>query len=324
MITRKLSRAQFPIKVKLAVWLAVSLAFSIPFFGAFRQYIFELLTQPEATIQQYGSYHWGVLAFCLAWAGLNRKEIGERLPRNLPSWPYISLGLALVALGALLPLHHEFTTLAFLLAWLGFFFCFFGRAALVPALLFAMYAFGLTFSSWAEVIGGPTLTSGTAVVASVITQWVSGQPVTGNGQMLNFVSHSGSNLAVIVNASCSGLSTVGLFIPLYALMYLDRRLPWKRAVGLFIIGLAGTWLFNALRVAVILLTGYFWGQSGLETAHILISYFIFPAWYVVFLLVYIWQARKYGRAWLWQQRWSRVGKNPPGTAPASATPDAKG
>ena len=73
-------------------------------------------------------------------------------------------------------------------------------------------------------------------------------------------------------------------------MMLDIRLPLKKAGYLFLIGLAGTWLQNIIRVAISVVAGYYWGWEALEATHYNIAYIIFPLWYMLFAYIYFRQA----------------------------------
>lgn len=73
-------------------------------------------------------------------------------------------------------------------------------------------------------------------------------------------------------------------------MMLDIRLPLKRAWYISLIGLAGTWLQNIIRIVLSVAAGYHWGYEGLEAMHYNISYVIFPLWYALFAYIYLRQA----------------------------------
>jgi exosortase/archaeosortase family protein len=67
---------------------------------------------------------------------------------------------------------------------------------------------------------------------------------------------------------------------------MDRPLPWRRAVPVFLFGVAGTWLQNVIRLVLILCSGYFFGENTLLAVHFWIAYILFPLWYLLFALVY--------------------------------------
>ena len=73
-------------------------------------------------------------------------------------------------------------------------------------------------------------------------------------------------------------------------MMLDIRLPLKKAWYVFLVGLAGTWLQNIVRIIISIIAAYYWGAGALETMHLNISYVIFPLWYALFAYFYLREA----------------------------------
>ncbi len=105
--------------------------------------------------------------------------------------------------------------------------------------------------------------------------------------MLHFTSVNGDAVSTTVAAECAGYVTIGVFIALFSLMMLDIRLPLRRAWYVFLIGLAGTWLQNIIRIVVTLVAAYYWGSEALGTVHYNISYVIFPLWFALFAFWYL-------------------------------------
>ena len=77
-------------------------------------------------------------------------------------------------------------------------------------------------------------------------------------------------------------------------MMLDVRLPLKKAWYVFLIGLAGTWLQNIIRIVASVTAAYYWGPSALQTMHYNLAYFIFPLWYALFAYIYFRLAERPG------------------------------
>jgi exosortase/archaeosortase family protein len=117
-----------------------------------------------------------------------------------------------------------------------------------------------------------------------------GLTITSEGLLLHFTSLTGDVISAKVAVGCAGYVTIGVFIALFALMMLDRRLPLKKAWYVFLIGLAGTWLQNIIRIVVSVVAGYYWGSGALEAMHYNLSYVIFPLWYALFAYIYLRQA----------------------------------
>ena len=79
---------------------------------------------------------------------------------------------------------------------------------------------------------------------------------------------------------------MAVFLAIFALMMLDMPLPPKKAAWLLAFGVAGTWLQSIVRLVVLILVGYRWGEAALFTAHRWSIYIIFPLWYLLFVYVY--------------------------------------
>ena len=137
-------------------------------------------------------------------------------------------------------------------------------------------------------LGRPSAIITTSTVIAITR--VLGLPVTNQGTVLQFHSLTCEDISTTITPGCAGYATIGVFIALFCLMMLDRRLPLKRAWYVFLIGLAGTWLQNIVRIIASVAAGYFWGSGALAAAHFNISYVIFPLWFALFTYIYLRQA----------------------------------
>ncbi|MFC1871149.1 archaeosortase/exosortase family protein [Chloroflexota bacterium] len=275
-------------RIRLVMWLAACLALSL-YFG-------ELWTElpgwlsPERW-QRYGVFHWGVLGLCILWLWLKRTAILPRMQAGGLNIPFILAGVAFLALSILLPRHDEFLVFMMLLGWLGIFSILFRRASMVPAVLLAVYGFSIAFPLMAiRWLGEPAAILTTKTVTAITG--ILGLPITNQGQLLQFTSRTGDAISTTVTPGCAGLATIGVFIALFTLMVLDIRLPLKKAGYIFLIGLAGTWLQNIIRILISLTAGYFWGGEALAMVHSNIAYVIFPLWFALFAYIYLRQTGK--------------------------------
>jgi exosortase/archaeosortase family protein len=94
-------------------------------------------------------------------------------------------------------------------------------------------------------------------------------------------------IRVLINASCAGPATLGVFLALYALMSVDAPLPWRSGATLFALGFIGTWLQNVGRLVYLLLVGHHDGEAAMWAAHNDSGYLWFIGWYALFGLVYL-------------------------------------
>ena len=280
-------KQKLSLKIRIAIWLAACLASSILLFNEVWGKLMEWLS-PEG-LQIYGVFHWGVFALCILWLWLKRKDILAKMRTSRFSLRFILVGLALLALAILLPGSDDFLLFLMLLSYLGIFAIVFSGAILTPAILLGIYGFSVAFPMFMmDWLGKPAAVATTNMVASIAR--LLGLPVASEGIVLNFICRNGDIVFTTVAPACAGYATLGVFIALFALMMLDVRLPLKRAWYVFLIGLAGTWLQNSVRIVISIAAAYYWGAGALETMHLNISYVIFPLWYALFAYFYMQQA----------------------------------
>jgi exosortase/archaeosortase family protein len=210
------------------------------------------------------------------------------------SLPFITAGIALVALSVFLPRSDNFLLFLMLMGWLGLFALLFTVASITPSILLAIYGFSLIFPlliiGWLGELSAMLVTNTVIGIARVF-----GLPLTNNGAVVHFTSLNGNAVSTTITPGCAGYATIGVFIALFALMMLDIRLPLKRAWYIFLIGLAGTWIQNIIRIIVSITAGYYWGPGALAAMHYNAGYVLFPLWYALFAYIY-----------LRQTRWSRI------------------
>ena len=280
-------------KTRVIIWLAAGLVMMIIAFGELWARLPEWLS-PDG-LQRYGVFHWGVLGLCLLWLWLKRGHILPRMQTGRPSPPFILAGLALLALSIFLPRRDDFLVFLMLLGVLGVFTVTFSRAVVIPAILLAIYGFSVAFPivmmTW---VGEPS-----AIVVTnteiAITRML-GLPVASQGVVLQFDSLTGEAIRTTVSPGCAGYASIGVFIALFSLMMLDIRLPLKRVWYVFLLGLAGTWLQNILRITISVAAGYYWGREAMSAMHYNLAYIIFPLWYALFAYIYLRQAGRTGIA----------------------------
>ncbi len=274
-------------KIRLAIWLAAGLAVSIISFGELWAKLPEWLS-PEG-LQRYGVFHWGTLGLCALWLVLKRRDILSRMQTSQLSFPFVLAGVALLALSTFLPRHDDFLVFVMLVGWLGVSTIIFSRASIIPAILVAIYGFSVAFPilmmGW---LGEPSAILVTNTVVAITR--ILGLPVSSQGVVLQFNSLTGDTIRTAIVPGCTGYATIGVFIALFSLMMLDIRLPWKRAWYVFLLGLAGTWLQNILRITISVAAGYYWGREAVDAMHYNLAYFIFPLWYALFAYIYLRQA----------------------------------
>lgn len=276
-------------EARLGIWLLLTAAASLVFYQTSVRDLTAVLLSPLAVVSEGLVHRWGVLALCVAWLWLKRRAIRADVDRG-PQWLYAGLGVAYLAVSPMV-----FTPGALLLGGLGLFAILFGRAVTIPSLLFGLYSFAVLFPQVAEGSLAPVLTAWAAGPTAGLLAAL-GYPVLRSGEELRLGTATGEVIRVAVTAACAGPATIGLFVTAYGLMLIDTRLPWRMALPLFLVGMAGTWIQALARIVVLLLVGYYLGERALWQVHEWLGYVLFSLWYALFAYLYFRQARSLAAA----------------------------
>ena len=273
---------------RVALWFIASLAISLICFQEFWASLGAMLS-PDWIFGQYHASPWGVLALCLIWLCLKRKEVWREMKVRPSLVCFVPLGLALVAGAVLMPSSRDFLVFQVLLASLGFFVIAFGRAAKIPSALLAIYGFAISFPLIIERFARlPYSMSEIKPLMWMLTSL--GYSLESQGQWIHFTSSGGEPISAAITAACAGPATMGVFLAIFALMMLDIPLPPGKATWLFLFGVAGTWFQSFMRLTILMLVGYYLGEDAMWTAHFWTIYILFPLWYLLFVYIYFRQA----------------------------------
>lgn len=175
-----------------------------------------------------------------------------------------------------------------------------GMADLVILLLAAaVFAFGLRplKSFWVPAAYGVILLAGYQIenytpnyialqywLAGVLASAVKlmGIGATAYGQLVIMDAPNGTHLLLEIDSSCTGLQGILAFGMLSTMTLLDMKPKLSRLVPLFIVGFAGAFLINVVRLFVVFLTFEYAGVDAGTTMHVYFGYAIFVAWVVAF------------------------------------------
>ncbi|MDP3879582.1 MAG: exosortase/archaeosortase family protein [Dehalococcoidales bacterium] len=275
--------------VRLVLWAVISAMLLAVFLREFWINLPGMLS-PVRVLEQNQAAPWGVLALCLGSLWLKRKQVGDKMSRS-PAPVFIPVGLALVAGALLMPYSPDYQVFRVLLVVLGVFVIFFGKAARVPSVLLGIYGFAVSFPLLVERFAEDAY-SRTAVVPLTGLLGVLRYPFESYGQWLHFGSLTGEPISVVITTACAGPATMGVFLAIFTLMMLDMPVPPSKAMGLLLFGVIGTWLQSFIRLVVLIMLGYYLGESALWAAHSWTIYILFPLWYLFFAYIYF---RQYER-----------------------------
>ena len=272
--------------VRLLLWLVFSLTLSVIFFREFWASLPGMLS-PSWVLGQYHAAPWGVLALCSVFLWLKRKQVWDKM-RQGPSLVFIPIGLALMTIALLMPSSRDYLVFQVLLASLGVFVAFFSRGAKIPSILLAIYGFAISFPLAVQRFAEHAYSQAAIVpVTGLLTTL--GYLLESEGQWVHFISFTGEPISVAITAACAGPTTMGVFLAIFSLMTLDMPLPLKRTTGLLLFGVVGTWFQSFIRLVMLMLVGYYLGESALWTAHFWSIYILFPLWYLFFAYIYFLQ-----------------------------------
>lgn len=121
------------------------------------------------------------------------------------------------------------------------------------------------------------------VLASSMTVLGIGASVSGHLVVLN--PNSSSPLYLDVESDCTGLQGILAFGMLSTMALLDMKPKISKLIPLFVIGFAGAFLINILRLIVVFLTFEFLGVGAGTTMHVYFGYVIFIVWVMAFWML---------------------------------------
>ena len=277
------------IALEFGLWFVLSLVLSLVFFKEFWTSLGTMLS-PDWIFVQHHAAAWGILALCVIWLYLKRREIIREVSPGLKP-VFVPLGLALVAGAILIPSSQNYLVFQVLLASLGVFIAIFGKAAKIPSILLGIYGFGISFPLIIERFAEIPYSIGALKPLMWILTGL-GYPFQNDGVWVNFTSVSGEPVSVAIISACGGPVTMGVFLSIFALMMLDMPLPPKKATWIFLFGVVGTWFQAIIRLIILMLVGYYWGRDTLFWVHSWTIYVVFPLWYLLFVYVYFRQVKR--------------------------------
>lgn len=233
-------------------------------------------------------YPFVILFLCVVFLYAKRHEIHD----EKPSLIYAISGAGMISGSFFLPaVTPEFEIFRLLLALTGLAFLFFGEAASLPALLLCIFGFGISFPKLVDAyIGIAYAQFSTKIAYSIGSLFI---PATQGDTAISMITLSGERLIMIINAACSGSASMSVFLVIFMLMSLDLPLPKRKLAYMLVFGIIGTSVQNIFRLVILMLAGYYWGPSAVESGESFAGYVIFPLWYAVFALVYLKQAKRY-------------------------------
>ncbi|MFC1991650.1 exosortase/archaeosortase family protein [Chloroflexota bacterium] len=285
------------IRRKTVMWLLFSLVLSIVLLRDSWTEILVVLS-PDWIFGEYHVAPWGILVLCFVFIWLKRRELWEEMSQgNIfhNRWDnytesgtiigMILISLILIAGATLLPISRNYLVFKILLASVGIFVIFFFKAVKIPVILLVIYGMVITFPLMIQHFFEYSY-SQTAIVPLMKIMNILGYQIQNQGSIINISTVEGVPIFTTITTACAGPTTMAVFIALFTLMMLDRPLFAKKAIGLFVFGVVGTWIQSTIRLILLMIIGYYWGEDALWTAHYWTIYILFPLWYLLFVFIY--------------------------------------
>lgn len=149
----------------------------------------------------------------------------------------------------------------------------------------SLYAVGLVSPLFlVEALGGQ-LASLSSGMAAVMTRAL-GIPVAWQGVSFSFVSAAGEPISSVVTPACSAVYSIGIYLGLLGLMYLDMRSSLRTTAKFAILGVAIIPLLDSARIAITIWYGFEGGSAAFWGIHDWLGYALFLAFYIGALLAY--------------------------------------
>lgn len=229
-----------------------------------------------------GMYPWAILFLCAFFLFAKRKELSE-----VSNSIHLSIGgIFFFILAFFVPaVAPEFQIFRLLLALTGLAFIFFGERASLPALLLCIFGFGISFPKIVDAYVGISYAQfSTKIAYSIGSIFI---PATQGDAIISMTTLSGERLLMLINVACSGSASMSVFLVIFMLMSLDLPLPGRKWAFLLFFGIIGTFLQNIARLVLLMLIGYYFGSSAIQSAESIAGYILFPLWYAFFAFVYL-------------------------------------
>jgi len=113
-----------------------------------------------------------------------------------------------------------------------------------------------------------------------------GYPVSISGTTITIISKNGEAISATVAGACSGIKGVTLFTLMIIGLLIGSQIKYRWRVLIILIGALIIFSLNILRISLIFIFGYYYGQRGLDIGHhwlgnILFLSFILSYWYII-------------------------------------------
>jgi len=135
------------------------------------------------------------------------------------------------------------------------------------------------------IIGEPLADLSYLIVSQAIG--ISGIPITQTGRTLQLISKKDETISFTVSPDCSSISSITVFLLLCGLMHLDLKKKRVHTLMLALMGTSALIILNAVRIVILVWTGYLGGDWAMWNTHSWLGYAIMISFYAVATKIYI-------------------------------------
>lgn len=277
---------------KLILWIALALSISLLFYP--NQMNILLSKGVQILSGRFGSLYPIAEIFLMAvFIALRWKDIRTTLANehDLTSKPFIRLlGILLVvapvALARIAMDSIVFSVVTIVLVGYGIF------LAISPLSLGILLPYALLYVAAilspeliTSIAGQPLVTIATSLTQLIIT--MTGSQVLWKAGELEFISQVGNKIRLTISPDCASISAIILFLLFCGLMHLDLKKKLSSTLKLATVGTVILTFLNAMRISILIYTGYVAGEEALWSLHSWLGYAIFGIFYAIAMVTYL-------------------------------------
>jgi exosortase/archaeosortase family protein len=157
---------------------------------------------------------------------------------------------------------------------------------LIPFIAILGYDLYHLFLKYIDELTAPLIPFTVSLTTTVLQ--VAGIQTIKNGNIITFLSQNGEPISLAIVGECTGIVSLGTFtIALIIVLIAFPQSITKKSLVLIAIGYFGVYCANIGRIVLIVMSGYFFGPSGvIESVHVHIGWILFSTWMIVFWYYY--------------------------------------
>ena len=135
------------------------------------------------------------------------------------------------------------------------------------------------------IAGQPLVAIATFLTQLILT--MTGPQVLWKAGELEFISQLGNKIRLTISPDCASISAIILFLLFCGLMHLDLKKKPSSTLKLASAGTLVLTFLNAVRISILIYTGYVAGEDALWSLHSWLGYAIFGTFYAIAMIAYL-------------------------------------